>query len=188
MKRYIHILDKKIRWQFSIQTKLVLGLIQKATLDHPKWALGNKALQKSLYFFNLEHNRFNFRWADYGPFSGEVQQIAHDLGAVGKTEIKDAETRKPDIPFKGIKCVPEHQFTIPQELDAALEKIIKFISGKSARELEFYASVHFLAKTDHDGDTAAHVHKILKDIEPDTSFTLEDVSMALGVLDNNNIA
>ena len=174
--------------QYSHKT-IVLGLIQKATLDHPKWALGNKALQKSLYFFNLEHNCFNFRWADYGPFSGEVQQIAHDLGAAGKTEIKDVETQKPDIHFKGIKCVPEHQFTIPQELDAALEKTLKFVSGKSAQDLELCASVHFLAKMDHDGNTAVHVHKILKDLKPDTCITLKDVDVALGVvLENNNIA
>ena len=37
---------------------IVLRLIQKATLDYPDWALGKKALQKSLYFFNFEMGSF----------------------------------------------------------------------------------------------------------------------------------
>ena len=70
-----------------------------------------------------------------------------------------------------------------------MEKTLKFVSGRSAQDLELCASVHFLAKMDHDGNTVVYVHKILKDLKPDTCLTLKDVDVALGVvLENNNIA
>ena len=63
----------------TINKSIILQFIKKATCNPDattKGILGKKALQKCIYFFKLNKDYFYFKWADYGPFSQELQNIA----------------------------------------------------------------------------------------------------------------
>ena len=162
---------------------IVLRLIHKAAEEYPSWSLGKKALQKSIYFFNLKHNCFKFKWADFGPMSGEVQQIVHDLEAVGRIEIKPTETGKPGVFLSRIKFVPnEHSLTVPPEIDKILDTIIEFVANKNSRNLELLASVHFWATRNNGDNIAEYVYRMLEELKPNAEFTKDDVERAIDEL------
>lgn len=172
---------------------IVLRLIQKAT-ENPsvetKGVMGKKALQKSLYFFNLKHNFFNFRWADYGPLSGEVQQIVQDLDYGKKIIITDIETKKPGIYIKNMKSTenPSDFSDFPSDLDSSIDEIVKFTAGKGPRDLELLASVHFWAQRQQDLSdeyTVEYCHEKLMELKPDARFTQSDVERSIGILEDN---
>ena len=177
----------------ALNNSIVLRLIQKAT-ENPnvksKGVMGKKALQKSLYFFNLKHDCFNFRWADYGPLSGEVQQIVQDLDSGNKIDIKDIETKKPEICIKNMQYVENSaDFSdFPSDLDFSIDEIVKFTAGKEPRELELLASVHFWAQRQQDlSDEYAveYCHEKLMELKPDAGFTRSDVERAIEILEDN---
>ena len=162
----------------------VLRLIQKTAEKHPKWKLGKKALQKSFYFFNLKHNTFSFKWANFGPMSGEIQQIVRDLEAAGRIEIEPVRTRNPNAVLQSIKYVPNNPtLTIPSELDDTLDATVQFVAEKDSRTLELLASVHFWAiRNYHNEDVAEYVHRMLDELKPDANFTKVDVEFAIRTL------
>lgn len=164
---------------------IVLSFIQKAA-DYPEWSLGKKALQKSLYFFNLEEDCFSFRWADYGPLCGEIQQIAHDLWATEKISVKDVKTKNGKI-LKKMEWIKQQQqppVEVKASLDATLNKTIKFVSGRTSRDLELLASVHFWAERKYDDgeDTVDYVFNMLEELKPEAGFTCDDVKKAIDEL------
>lgn len=172
---------------------IVLRLIQKAT-ENPnvtvKGVMGKKALQKSIYFFNLKHGFFNYKWADYGPFSGEVQQIVQDLNSGNKIIITDMETKKTDIFIKNMSYVDNSaDFTsFPSDLDETLDNIVTFTAGRGPRDLELLASVHFWAQRQQDLSdeyTAEYCHEKLTELKPDAGFRLTDVERAIETLKDN---
>ena len=170
---------------------IVLSFIQKAA-DCPEWDLGKKALQKSLYFFNLEEGCFSFRWADYGPLCGEIQQIAHDLWATEKISIRDVKTKNGKI-LKKMEWVKQQQqppVKVEASLDAALNKTMEFVSGRTSRDLELLASVHFWVERkydddDDDEDTVDYVFNMLEELKPEARFTRNDVEKAIDKLTNH---
>lgn len=177
----------------TLNKSIVLRLIQKAT-DNPsveiRGVLGKKALQKSVYFFNLKHNRFSFRWADYGPLSGEVQQIAYDLMYGNKIEIHDMQTKKPAVYIKHMTYKENSSDFegFSPELDKTLDEIVKFTAGHSPRELELLASVHFWAQKQQDlldEYTTDYIHDQLTVLKPDARFTSTDVKRAIQSLEDN---
>ena len=173
---------------------IVLRLIQKAT-ENPnvdvKGVMGKKALQKSIYFLNLKHGFFNFRWADYGPLSGEVQQIVQDLDSGNKITIKDIETKKNNIFIKNMQYVDgSMDFTdFPIDIDESLDNIVKFTAGKGPRDLELLASVHFWAQKQQDLTdeyTVEYCHEKLTKLKPDAGFKITDVERAIETLEDND--
>lgn len=171
-------------------TSIVLRLIQKAAANQKTAARGmpgKKALQKSVYLFNLEHGYFNFKWADYGPFSAEVQQIAHDLAYCGKINIREIPTKKEGAVIQSMQYVKDFGTleNFPSDMDATLERIVGFIEGRKPRELELLASVHYLAQRQLQQagtyDTES-VHQLLSKLKPSAGFTLGDVGEALQAL------
>lgn len=169
---------------------IVLRLIQKATENSDKGVMGKKALQKSIYFFNLNHGSFHFRWADYGPFNGEVQQIVRDLDSSENISISDVQTKKPKMFIKKMTYVDgSADFEdFPGDLDEKLDDIVKFAAGKSPRELELLASVHFWAQRQYDLSdeyTAEYCHEKLTDLKPDAGFSITDVNQAIAKLVDN---
>lgn len=171
----------------NLNKLIVARLIQKATNEHPNWALGKKALQKSLYFVNTQHNMFSYRWADYGPFSGEVQQIIRDLEAVNKIQITDVSTGKPDAYLKRIKYNPASHDE-DRQLDKYIDKTLRFVANHTSRDLELLASVHYWArKHTDDDDLTTYVYDMLKMLKPDAGFTKNDVDDAIKTLKENNL-
>ena len=173
---------------------IVLLLIKKATEfqgTKTSGILGKKALQKSLYFFNLKHDIFSFRWGDYGPISGEIQQIAQDLISNGNVTVEDISTLKQDAVIKNMKFSNENnpyfsETKFPDEIDKDLTEIVKFIAGRTPRELELLASVHFWAVKQQDMFDEYTVENILEkltELKPDAGFTLKNVQEAINTLE-----
>ena len=169
---------------------IVLNLIKKATdysgLDH-NGIMGKKALQKSIYFFHLKNRIFRFRWGDYGPISGEIQQIAYDLISNGNVKVKEIDTANNRAVIQNLLFSEENNpgfsdVKIPSGIDSDLNYIIKFVAGKSPRELELLASVHYWADkqmTMSDEYTADYVHEKLTELKPDAGFKKTDVESAI---------
>jgi len=179
----------------SIAEQIVFDLIKKATEfegTEVKGIMGKKALQKSLYFFNLPYGLFHFRWGDYGPISDEVQQIAHDFISRGNVIVSDIETRKAEAVIKNMQFskenIPNFPEKLPTEIDTSLDKIVKFIAGRGPRALELLASVHYWAARQQsllDEYTVEYVFEKLNDLKPDANFTPEDVKNTIQILEEN---
>ncbi|WP_042683963.1 hypothetical protein [Candidatus Nitrosotenuis chungbukensis] len=176
---------------------ITLLLIKKATEIEGleiSGIMGKKALQKSLYFFNLDQGIFNFKWGDYGPLSGEIQQIAEDLESNGNIIVQGIETKKEGAIIKNMKFSSENnpnfaEIKFPNEIESRLNEVIRFIKGKSPRELELLASVHYWAKKQEallDEYTPDYIFDKLTDLKPDAGFTLQDVKRALETLGSSN--
>ncbi|RNJ76964.1 MAG: hypothetical protein EB828_02055 [Nitrosopumilus sp. D6] len=170
---------------------IVLRLVQKAT-DTMGGMPGKKALQKSIYFFTRSHGRFYYKWADYGPFSGEVQHIVADFMYMDKIRINDIHTQKPEAVIKNMKYnkgnFPDFR-DFPPKFDKTLDSIILFIKDKKPRELELLASVHYLADMQMRFEgryDAEFVYKRLTALKPDAGFTKKDVTDSFKVLKDNN--
>ena len=173
----------------DLNSMIVARLIQKATNEHPNWALGKKALQKSLYFFNLKSGCFSFRWADYGPFSGEVQQIVRDLEAVGRVKVGRVETRKQNAFLHRVEYVQkEPQLEVSSDLDESLDATMGFVAEQSSRDLELLASVHYWAQRHtHEDNLTTYIYNVLKMLKPDAGFTEDDINDAITTLKENNL-
>ncbi len=170
---------------------IVLLLIKKATQyqgTDQRGIRGKKALQKSLYFLNQRNPLFNFRWADYGPFCGEIQQIAEDLIEGGSVEVSEIPTKKKGAVIKNMTFSGERssEIDIPSEIEDDMDSIVKFVAGKSPRRLELLASVHFWALKQlvvSDGYSSEYVFEKLMDLKPDAGFTRSDVKQAIETLE-----
>lgn len=155
--------------------------------------MGKKALQKALYFFNLDHGVFNFKWGDYGPLSAEIQQIAVDLEANRNIIIQEIETKKEGAVIKNMKFSPENNpyfsdIKFPDKIDLTLNDVIYFIKGRSPRELELLASVHYWAKKQEfvlDEYTVEYIFDKLTELKPDAGFKKQDVERAIQILESS---
>ena len=162
---------------------MVLRLVQIASRDHPDWVIGKKALQKSLYFAGPDNGLFRFRWEDYGPYSGEAMQVAHDLVAVGRIAVTKANIEGPGVPCKGMVYVSgPPDFEVPHLMEAALDRAVKFAAGRTPRDLELLASVHFWARRVGREDAVKYSCQMLDGLKPYSVFTKEEVAGAVKCL------
>lgn len=175
---------------------IVLFLIKKATefdgVD-TKGILGKKALQKSLYFFNLGFNIFSFKWGDYGPISGEIQQIIEDLITSGNVKVTEIPTKKEGAVIKKLQFSEEanprfSEIKFPSHIENRLDETIEFTAGKSPRDLELLASVHYWAKKEQfavDKYSKEYVFEKLTQLKPDAGFNQKDVEFAIKILEKH---
>jgi len=182
--------------QLVSKSDIVLLLIKKASeiegLETPG-VMGKKALQKGLYFLNQRHNIFKFKWGDYGPLSGEIQQIAEDLKSYGKIIVKEIPTKKEGAVIQNMTFSQESNpnFTnieFPSDLEESITKVTRFQSGYKPRELELLASVHYWGKKQQfftDTYTPEYIYDKLLELKPDAGFTQKDVEKTLGILENH---
>jgi len=182
--------------QLISKSDIALFLIKKASenekLETPG-VMGKKALQKSLYFLNQDHNIFKFRWGDYGPLSGEIQQIAEDLKSSGKITVKEIPTNKEGAVIQHMTFSKESNtnFTdieFPPDLEKSITKVTRFLSGYKPRDLELFASVHYWGKKEQlltDVYTSDYIFEKLLELKPDAGFTQKDVEKAIHVLEYN---
>ena len=177
-----------------IHEDIILTLIKKITQSNQYNTNGHeynkKALQKSLYFFNQDiSSTFSFIWGHYGPFSYEIHCILNDLihsNYISETRIPNSKgvshnlayIKKDDAYFE----IPE----LPEDLNSSLDRIIKFVSDKSSRELELLASVHFWAKYQQSESNNYAIDFIFENIDalkPSTGFTKLDIQDAIKTLE-----
>ena len=166
---------------------MVLRLVQIANRDHPGWIIGNKTLQKSLYFAGPDNGLFRFRWQDYGPYSGEAMQIACDLVATGRLMITKSDMKVAGIARKGMTYVSRPpDFEVPRLIEAAIGRAVKFAAGRTPRELELLASVHFWARRVDQNDAVQYSRQMLDGLKPYSVFTSDEVAGAVKCLAKND--
>ena len=120
--------------------------------------------------------------------SGEIQQIAHDLKAVGRIKISSVETGKPDAFLHRIKYIPKTPaLEVPPNIDEALDATMKFVARRDSRELELLASVHFWAIRNNDRYAVEDIHLLLEVLKPDAGFSKTDVEHAIHELKKNKL-
>ncbi len=171
---------------------IVLSLIKKAT-DYQgtdsSGINGKKALQKSLYLFNQKFSMFSYRWGDYGPLCGEIQHIAEDLIIKGHVVITNVPTKKQEAVIQNLQfSAPAFDVEIPESVNHELDEIVSFVAGRSPRDLELLASVHFWAVRQQelmDEYSAEYVLEKLTELKPDAHFTKKDVEYAIEVLETH---
>lgn len=174
---------------------IVMRLVELAT---PSGGIeGKKALQKMLYFFNLRHRRFIYKWAPYGPYSQDVQQAVHEFTYTKEIEVENVPTRKEGIHVQRLKYAgrppprytPAELLDFPEDLDEGLRSVLDFADTiereERPRKLELLASVHFIARS-HErldaGYTAVSVHDHLHALKPAAGFKLSDVEESIDTL------
>ena len=171
---------------------IVLSLIKKATdfegIEN-KGINGKKALQKSLYLFNQKFSMFGYRWGDYGPLCGEIQHIAEDLITKGHVVITDVSTKKQEAVIQNLQFSDSSfDAVIPDDVNRELDEIVSFVAGRSPRDLELLASVHFWAVREQDlmdKYSTEYVLEKLTELKPDAHFTQKDVEYAIDVLERH---
>ena len=173
---------------------LVLLLTKKATEkdnDAPG-IMGRKAMQKSFYFLNQHEDFFTFKWHDYGPFSGELQQITKDLVSNGNISLKEIKTKKQDAVINHMTFSDDNnpyfsEECIPKEIHSRMNKVLNLVIGRKPRELELLASVHYWAKKEQfalDSYSADYIHSKLTELKPDADFTMSNVIQAIKTLEH----
>ena len=169
-----------------VKTFMVLRLVQIANRDYPDWIIGNKTLQKSLYFAGSDNRLFRFRWQDYGPYSGEAMQVACDLVGAGRLAITKSDMKVAGIARKGMTYVSRPpDFEVPRLIEAAIDRAVKFAAGRTPRDLELLASVHFWARRVDQDDAVQYSHQMLDSLKPYSAFTSEEVAGAVKSLKAN---
>ena len=176
-----------------LNESIVLQFIKKATENQKaktKGVLGKIALQKCMYFFNLTNDHFYFKWADYGPFSKELQNIAHDLIVFKKIDVEKRETKKIGATMQILTLTKDTKIhdDLPNDIEKEIDKIILFATGFGPRQLELLASVHYWAKKQQEIEyeyTVDYIHEALTDLKPDAGFKKDDVEWAIEKLEDN---
>lgn len=180
--------------QLVSNSDIALLLIKKASeiegLETPG-IMGKKAFQKSLYFLNQHQGIFKFKWGDYGPLSGEIQQIAEDLKANGKIIVKEIPTKKQGAVIQNMTFSQEgntdfSEIEFSSGLEESITKVTKFLSGYKPRDLELLASVHYWAKKEQfftDKYTPEYIYGKLLELKPDAGFDLKDIKKAIDTLE-----
>ncbi len=183
--------------QLVSKSDIALLLIKKASeiegLETPG-IMGKKALQKSLYFLNEDLDIFKFKWGDYGPLCGEIQQIAEDLKSNGKIIVKEIPTKKQGAVTQNMTFSNESNsnFTdieFPTEWEKSITNVTRILSGYKPRDLELFASVHYWAKKQQfftDIYTPEYLYEKLLELKPDAGFSPKDVDRALHFLEHND--
>ena len=174
------------------KSDIVLLLFQKATdrKASNSGIIGKKALHKSLYFFNESFNLFDYKWRDYGPFSEEIQQMVFDYMCTKRINTEQIPTKKPGIfitkmTFNHVRNPDFADIEFPDEINVKMDEIIGFIDGRSPRDLELLASVHYWAIRQHATSgkyTVQYIHDALDKLKSDAGFTLNNVKYAIDEL------
>mgnify|MGYP001578535968 FL=1 len=80
------------------------------------------------------------------------------------------------------------ELSMPKELNSELNEIVKFTAGKSPRNLELLASVHYWAKRQQellDEYSVDYVLEKLTELKPDAGFKQSDVENAIDTLETH---
>lgn len=75
---------------------------------------------------------------------------------------------------------------LPGDISAALDEIVRFSAGRTPRDLELFASVHFWARRGQEESgtySADYVLDKLERLKPDAGFVRGDVEDAISTLE-----
>jgi len=164
----------------SEQNKLLLHTVNRFKIIH-----GKKALQKILYFIDLETHRFSYRWDKFGPFSSELNYlfddaVADQLLSVEKEELSPGINQfNMNLSNSGIEFVKKNKLN--SELNNKINFVYDFLNSESGRKMELLATVHKIV-FDYQTKDAKFVLRVIKSLKPKSGFTLEEVSVSINKL------
>lgn len=143
---------------------------------------GRKALQKILYFVNLDRGIFPYQWNSYGPYSEAVKYMSEGMAADGQIRVKPMPVGAGGAQFD-MELTDEGKERLGsleavREIDSAIGRVHRFLGGKSPREMELLASVYYIASYDRD-KYSDKVFDVITDLKPKANFTKHDVDEAM---------
>ncbi len=151
---------------------------------------GKKALQKILYV-NLERKVFLYQWNSYGPYSEEVKYMSEgmvingqirieprSLSTSGRTQFNMVLTEDGKKHLASIGTMPE--------LDSRIEFVHRLLDGKTPREMELLASVHYIASYE-DGKYSDRIFDIITELKPNANFSQNNVDAAVQELQTGEL-
>ena len=154
---------------------------------------GRKTLQKLVYFLKESglDIGFQFQWDKFGPYSIELNYYVEDLVAEGLIE---SETKKVPLTTAEEGAGIQYNFRLSQgarELSssvdliqgdkAKIDRVIELLREVTPRNLELYASVHYIVKFFSTKGERTHfpdgVVNLMNDYKPGR-FTPEEIKKA----------
>ena len=166
------------------QNKLFLHTVNAFNIIH-----GKKALQKILYFVDLDYHRFSYRWDKFGPFSPQLNYLFDDavadyLLSVEKEELSPGINQfNMSLSNSGIEFVRKNKLS--PEVDSKIKYVHNFLNGETARKMELLASVHKIINDYKTKDTKS-ILKMIKSLKPKSGFTSQEVSVSINKLKENS--
>ena len=151
---------------------------------------GKKAFHKINYFANLKTDLFMYEWRNWGPFSQEIQQFFDDayleniISVREKTLANSVTQYNIQLDQKGsqiLENLEKEEELNKEEIDSAINFSYEFLNGKTPRQMEILASVHYIFLYDNSLNVE-RIWKIIDRLKPDANFTQEDVQRALNEL------
>ncbi len=147
---------------------------------------GRKALQKILYFINLEAKIFPYQWNTYGPYSEEIKYQLDDMVLDGRISVEKVELATRGRIQYNMKLTERGQSFLDSleatpEIDSKIKNVHTLLNGKSPREMELLASAHYIA-TYKNGEYFDKVYEIITDLKPNAGFKESDVDIAVNQL------
>ena len=156
---------------------------------------GKKAFHKINYFINLKTDIFIYAWRHWGPFSPEIQQfydnayLDHDI-VVKEQKLADSAIQyNIKLDKDGLKILKNlRQKNDPDKktIDDAIDFAHDLLDGKTLRQMEILASVHFIHLCDR-SLTAEGIWKAIDKLKPSANFTKDDVQYALDKLSKKKL-
>jgi uncharacterized protein YwgA len=151
---------------------------------------GKKALQKIVYFVNINSKCFAFRWHSFGPYSEELK---YELD----TAIVERMVRIEEIPMgEGVQYNMQlttggrrtlRAIRIGKETKDAVDIAFRILNHKSPREMELLASVHYIINENKGRPDEESIWNLISELKPEANFTLEDVKRVTIQLRNNGL-
>lgn len=151
---------------------------------------GKKALHKINYFANLKTDIFMYEWRNWGPFSQEIQQFYDDaylenIISVNEETLGNSGTQyNIELDEKGsqiLKNLEQKQELPKDRIDKAVDFAYALLNGKTPRQMEILASVHYVYSYDK-SLTAERIWKIIDRLKPAAHFSQSDIQNALDEL------
>lgn len=156
---------------------------------------GKKAFHKINYFANLKTDLFIYEWRNWGPFSQEIQQFFDDAYLENIISVKEETLANSSTQYnilldqKGVQILEnlsQQQELNKNEIDDATDFSYELLNGKTPRQMEILASVHYIYSYDNSLNTEK-IWKIIDKLKPAANFTQEDVQSALSELKGKKI-
>lgn len=150
---------------------------------------GKKALQKIMYFANIRSSLFSFQWNNYGPYSEELNYIFEDAAIDGTIHVmpksfSNSEIKQYNMELSESGSSGLESFKLDRKLKTSVDFAYKILRGKTPRQMELLASVHYIVNDNECNTDPEYVWSIINLLKPEQGFTQKDVMKAIEELKN----
>jgi hypothetical protein len=142
------------------EEKILLNLINNYAIKHGKAIPGKKALQKLVYFSQVEGLVMGFDYVlyKYGPYSYELDSLTKEMEYFEQIKFNCINTSYEVIVVDDVPSLK------PEEINK-LEAIIERYGVFSPKDLELLSTVHFIATDMAEIYRKKDVHEILNRVK-----------------------